>query len=283
MIHKVLLPFIFLILPFLSNAEDSILRFELLEIPPPKAVVDSSCLDIQENITPIVETEEERVEGLTRSSDRRKPWFFFVVTLQLCLLSMVKWFFPKHIDMALKSFSNLNLAAYQFREEKGEGSFFKIFLNINFILSLGLFLSTAIDFFNYKPALNPFAFFCILIILLSLVYLLKYLQYLITALILPIQSTTEFFQFTYFAVMRILGVVLIPANLILYYSSQNISSIFFYSLLSLVVFFIFYRIARGLSICQNIIQKNRVHFFLYICSLEIVPAALLLKFLSGFF
>lgn len=218
-----------------------------------------------------------------RIPDRRKSWVFYVILFQLILVSTVKWFFPTNIITALKSFANLNLAAYQFREERGESSVFKILLNINFLLSLGLMSVNAIDYFEYNPPLKLFASFFLIVLFISFVFLLKYLQYLILAVVFPLIHISQFFQFIFFGLMRVLGVVLIPVNLVLYYSLQEIPSTLFYIAVNLLFVFFFFLIIKGLSISRSLIMNNKVHFFLYICTLEIVPAVLLVKFLSAFF
>lgn len=279
--RQFLLLFIFLI-SCASFAQDS--NITLLSVDSYN-VIEDTCAEKITNADTILTEESiaDELVGISRQEDRREAWFFYVVIFQIVLLAIVKWFFSKQIEMARKSFFNLNLAAYQFREERGEGSVFKMLLNINFILSLSLLSVSFMQYFEYKPPLLYLYSFFIVLFALSLVYILKYLQYLLIALVFPVTHTAQFFQFVYFAVMRVLGVVLVPVNLLLYYSSREIYSPLFYGALLIFLCFILFRIARGLSISQSLIIQNKVHFFLYICTLEIVPVLLLVKFLRGFF
>lgn len=245
------------------------------------AIIDSCAFE--DSLFPQQALEESEVEIIKKQEDRRKSWFFYIILFQLLLLALVKTFFSKNIETAFKSFSNLNLAAYQYREERGEGSLFKILLNINFILSLGLLSINAMDYYNYEPLLNHFALFCLIVLFISLLYLLKYLQYLLTALVFPVEQIAQFFQFVFFGIMRMLGVVFIPLNLLLYYSSQDIPTVLFFSVLTIFILFFLFLIMRGINISQRQIIENKVHFFLYICTLEIVPVLLLVKFMNAFF
>lgn len=275
--------FLFIVLstfPIMLSGQDSIESFQLLTIP------DTASADTISVLTQAqaeeVEESEDAIKIVKRFESHKDNWFFIFFLFQLLLLAFIKWNFAKSITTAIRSAGNINLAAYQFREERGESSLFKILLNVNFVLSLSLFALNSIRFVNYQPPLAPLLFFFLLLFLFGLIYLFKYMQYLVTALVFPVEQTAQFYHFLFFAAMRLVGVILVPLNMLLYYSTIKIAQPLFYASLLLIGLVILYRTIRGLQISQELISAHKVHFILYICTLEILPILLLVKFLGSF-
>lgn len=139
-----------------------------------------------------------------------------------------------------------------------------------FILNLGLFLSIV---YGGLIALHYFY----LIISLTAIYTLKHLLISISGFIFPITEIIKKHNFSIVSLHLFLGVLLIPINTVIQFSSDFLVDMFMYLGYILICLNILLRWLKGFFFASQVISSHPIHFFIYLCSFEILPWVVVLK------
>jgi hypothetical protein len=96
--------------------------------------------------------------------------------------------------------------------------------------------------------------------------------------VFQIKEASDNYIFTVFFFNKIIGILLLPLVIYLLISSRFANQISMVALFLLCVILI-YRYALSYISLAKTIQLNKFHFFLYLCTLEIVPLLIIYKML----
>jgi len=115
------------------------------------------------------------------------------------------------------------------------------------------------------------------IVVLGLVYLIKYSTLKFTGWVTGYQEATDSYIFIIFMICKILGIILIPFTILMAFSIMPIASTS--ALISLLVigFLLLLRLFRSYGLLQNQLKVSKFHFLLYIVGVEVIPLLLIYK------
>ncbi len=237
---------------------------------------------IKEN-TPVQESEkkEGKKEVLNHALDDYKEdqannssflnWtFLFALVFIAILLSINR-------SLILKIFKSIwyyNLTNILFRNFVSREYIYYLFLFINFVINFSLFVYL---FLNKYFHLSGFQLYAIIFFIVLMIYFFKHLFIYIFELIFPSLKSILTYNFTVLLFNISLGVFLLPLNLLIAYSFDSLSVIFVYFTVVIIVFSYILRLFRGFLITYNYFNISIVHFFLYLCTFEILPLFVLYK------
>ena len=172
--------------------------------------------------------------------------------------------------------SLLNMSSLNTLQRKYQNgwSIMSILLYIIFILNLALFTSKA---FGVDTLRN----FSYITICLSVIYLLKHTFVRATGYVFPIYDLIKKVNFSIISLHSFLGIILIPINLFLYFSYDILSSMFLYVGIGVIILNFLFRWLKGLFFGSSILSGQPFHFFIYLCSFEILPWIIGWKILSS--
>lgn len=214
----------------------------------------------------------------TKSSDQQAPssntFIFWLSLLAGVLLAVVINIRRNTITRIAKSLLNENILKYNHREEKQGLSGYYLMLYSVFFITASIFLYLVAIHYGQPMGIKTFGT-CAAAILAA--YLSKHLVLKCVGLIYPVERESSLYGFTIETFNIIVGLLLLPLNLIIAFGPIAFSEIFLY--LSLIIMFLLLvlRSFRGVLIATSYIQKYIFHFFLYLCVVEIVPVLLLIK------
>ncbi|MBK8819463.1 MAG: DUF4271 domain-containing protein [Saprospiraceae bacterium] len=86
-------------------------------------------------------------------------------------------------------------------------------------------------------------------------------------------------QFSILSYHVFAGIILLPINLISAFAPDKISVFFIYLSLFFLFIVVLLKIIRGLIISLDFWNNNFFQFFIYLCTFEILPVLILVKFL----
>lgn len=198
---------------------------------------------------------------------------FIMVALTL-IINMNRRFISK----IYKAAGNENVAKLSFREYQS-GSNLQYYLSyILFIINMSIFVYLLLTSLGgQKNLINLFLSFAAILA----VYLIRHGVLTYMGMIFPLKKEVSFYSFNIFLYNILYGMVLIPINMILILGPQSINkSMLVTGCLIFFIFFIF-RQLRGLSIGRSYLKTNQFHFFTYLCSVEIAPILILIKYLMS--
>jgi hypothetical protein len=266
MVKKILALSLFLLIVTIGFAQTSLPDSTHYKNPSP------GFWPIHQWITPDAPEQKIGKPILPTNSD----WKFYIAIFLLLFFGFFKLLFPKYIDNIFALLFKSTVKAKQLREQIGDALLPSVILNLFFTLVLGIFSYLVAQY--YVPALRQHKFLAIgvAILLVMAVYLVKYLSLVFFGWLFQAKESAKAYIFTVFYFNKILGMLLLPVVVYMLLSEQLQAVVIVISLF-LVSLMVIYRYIFSYISMQKIVQMNQFHFFLYLCTLEIMPLLLIYK------
>jgi hypothetical protein len=204
----------------------------------------------------------------------------------LFYLAFIKVTFPKYFSNLFQLIFQSPVRQKQTREQLQQNNLAALFSNILFILNASIFVSLLavknawVDFSLYTSIAYSAALFAGL-------YVFKFLFLWFSGWLFGQTEAIGNYSFIVFLTNKVMGVFLIPAILLLAFSPISVQD-FAYNIALIVISILFvYRYLISFSIVRTSLKVSAFHFFLYLCTCEVLPMFVLYKltmdFISGTF
>jgi len=216
-----------------------------------------------------------------KKESRDESMFYFLCAL-LLYFGFIRIAFIKYIDNLNTLFFRVTMRHQQIRDQVLQSPLPSLFLNILFIISAGLFLSFVADYINIVPGMNRWLllFYCCL--LLSAIYLGKFILLKMIGWMFNIRTATDTYIFIVFLVNKMVGIYLLPVLLLMAFAKPPFLTVLITLTYFLIVILFIYRFIIAYRPVRNEIKLSRFHFFIYLCAFEIAPLLLIYKVLLIF-
>lgn len=219
-----------------------------------------------------------KVEPRNTNRSQENGWVFGIALFSALLIIIVKVYFQKYLSIVLTSAVNFQLADKLIREKNILVRRVFVILNINFLAATSLYIYLLINRLGIQsPNFNGFLLYLLVFALLfSILFIRLFFLNFVAGLFDSRPLFREFIHNTYL-LNKNLGLYLLPLVLSIFYLQGIYAEIIFYTATFLVAFSMVYRYLRSIQI----ILKHKVFYFytiLYLCTLEILPALVGLKF-----
>ncbi|GLR18039.1 hypothetical protein GCM10007940_26540 [Portibacter lacus] len=217
---------------------------------------------------------------LTKSNTRNAKFLFWFFLIQLLLLTSVLGINREFIKKINRSISNDNFAKLVSRDYNGGFNALFVIMYVIFIISLSIFIYLAA---RHYVGISGFSKFLVFLLSVSGIYLFRHIFLGFQGFVFPFSKTTSYYNFMIILFNSYLGLLLIPVNLTLAYSPEGIANISLYIGMGLIIVLYLLRFLRGSLHAYTFISNHLFHFFLYLCTCEIAPIFILVRFLSNSF
>tara|TARA_B100000886_G_scaffold234436_1_gene163922 strand:- start:7569 stop:8198 length:630 start_codon:yes stop_codon:yes gene_type:complete len=194
-------------------------------------------------------------------------WVFLSFLIILAYITIVKFYFSNQFSLILRSSYSKKFSNQYLRDETN--SKYKLYLLPVFILSLSLFLSFQ------DPSL---IFFVKCIFWISFYLVIKYFILIFLANIFEKQYLYEEIIFQSFLYEKVVGVVLFPLTMVLFYGSIKADFIVKFITIFLI-FSLLYKWLRILYLSFFNSSLSKAHIIIYLCTFEILPITVIIKHL----
>lgn len=211
----------------------------------------------------------------------QKDYLFYALLVIVFLLAVTRQLFPKYFQNLFKLLFEASFRQKQRREQLMQEALPSLLMNILFVLVSGLFVAIM----AYKRQWLSGSFWQITfssITIISLVYLFKYAVIQVTGWIFNAREPATTYSFIVFLVNKIIGLALLPLLLLLAFSENNIWDVAVTIAACLVIFMLFFRYVVSLTIIRSSLSIHPLHFFIYLCAVEIMPMMVIFKLLFSF-
>lgn len=208
----------------------------------------------------------EQVPSGKRVSSNTLFWILIFMTLLFAVIINLN---RVMINQLLQAWTNLNFSNLLLRDKKGPDQMLYTLLALVFYVNAGIFLGLVIEhFWGIEMTFN--------ILLLSvlgivIVYAVRHGSLFWLANTFSISKEARQYSFTIHLFNILNGILLLGANYILVFAPTVVGNVILYIVLSLLAIQFIYRNIRGLLLSAKYIGGDRMHFFLYLCTCEIVP------------
>lgn len=146
----------------------------------------------------------------------------------------------------------------------------------SFLLNAGMFIFLIARHFNPKT-FNNLGFLLISLLLAGGMFLSKHILLGVLGQLYPVAAEVRRYNFLILIFNCVLGLFLVPFNFLIGFSKAYGDFMVFWTLALAGIFYL-YRAVRAAAIGRKFLPGNLFHFLLYLCTVEIAPAAVLVKF-----
>lgn len=211
-----------------------------------------------------------------------EDWMVFVFLFALIVIAYTRRFYPLRLPRTWGSVFRLRTMRQTMREEPSTFSA-NILLNLIFfqMAALVIYLMLGARDANYF-GINHFWLYLSLVLLVVFVYAIKSASIRIFQWVAGYNALLLEYEYLIFITNRFLGLLLLPLNLLMVYGNTSMSSALLIGCVSLYSLIIGIRVFRGGLIAWSG-GVPMIYIFFYICTLELLPVALLLTYLTGLF
>jgi len=209
-------------------------------------------------------------------------WLFYLFILCFTYLGIIRLSFSRYLEDLFSVFFNVVLRQKHLRDQLAQKSIPSLLLNIFFVVSGGLFLSLITRGLPFAGEHQPWLISLLFVLLLTLIYLSKYLIVLFTGWITGKGDLAGNYIFIVFMINKMLGILLLPMSVLLAFTdSRNRQLIITLSLILLSVLMMI-RLVRAYNFMHKELRINILHFLVFVFSFEVLPILLLDKAIREF-
>ncbi len=204
----------------------------------------------------------------------RQEWILAILFLSFMILVWTRFRFSKRLGEFSSAFVNSRFVDQILREENPFLNVASVGLYVVYFLNAALFvgLVSKHGIVEHSFSSNAGLFF-IAFLGLALFDFFKLFLYWLSALLYRTESETSNHVLNFILSRHAAGLVLFATNLLLAYSLVGKPILFWASLILLLLLYL-HRLLKSIPQIRNLSSFNIVHFILYICTLEISPLLL---------
>ncbi len=181
-----------------------------------------------------------------------------------------------------QSFFSINATHDLQRDEYRLNKGISIVLLVVFLLTISLFLFALNSYYQIvKYTFHPVLFYLIICGFTLIGYTLKIIFNWILGRIINSQNIIYDHIFNVLITNKAIGVFLFPVLVFFFFTDISQNTIIVSGLIVLALFYLF-RVFRGVLLCFNEGGVSLFHLILYLCALEILPLAIVSKFILNF-
>ncbi len=205
-----------------------------------------------------------------------KDMIFYILMGLVIMLAIIRIIFTKYIYNLFTLFFQTSFRQNQTRDQMVQDSIASLLTNLIFVLCGGIYISLMTNYFDA----NSLTFSMMVIygsIAVTATYLFKYIFLSLLGWIFNIREMIQSYNFVVFLLNKIIGICLVPFVWLIAFSTEGIRQVSVTISICLLILLFVYRYIVGISIARKGIQVNAIHFFLYLCCVEVLPLMLLFK------
>jgi len=268
-----------------QEQEDGNVNLEIKEKYIPKEFDFLFPIDQKEH--PVFTTKNKKISRIKeklRFRNAGKEFAFIFSLLSLFIFSIYYYKNPIVFSHLLEAFKNPNVTNRQLKEMIQQDKLNNFILNGIAVLSISLFLFQVLQIKGNFIFFNFSFLYLFTLVLISVLFLIIF-QYIIQKLIaylFRIPKVIDDTLFQFFLTIKVLGLILIPISLALYFMDSFFEQIlisisFFIIAVSLII-----RFLRTKPLFQYFFRSSKLQLILYLCGSEIIPVLVFLKILQVF-
>ncbi len=216
--------------------------------------------------------QEERLTAVFR---------FALVVFILSMLAFLLTILRSVAGRSFSAFANMNMLNQLYREQEGRGISPFLLLYAMFLINLGIFIFLSLHAFNLAFVSNNLLMLLFCLLGSFGLFLGKHLLLGLVSFIFPVQKEVSKYHFVIIIFGIVIGFLLAPVNLLLAFGPQNMVRQIAYLTAGAIGLIYAYRYFRAMTIASKFLVFHKFHFLLYICTIEITPAIIILKLLQG--
>ena len=208
----------------------------------------------------------------------QQDWIFGLLLLCFGLLAWVQFFYRKRLQQVILSPFSKRFINQLVREGNLFNERITVALGIIYFITLTFLIFETNELIlggHIPPYLNRFTFYLAILLVLVVFWLVKILMISILGMVFQTSATTGMYLLNVLIISVITGLLLLPLMVFVIYLKS--AFLLYISLTIFALSFVFLLI-RGFFIGLSLTKFSYIFLFVYLCSLEILPLIILVKF-----
>ena len=202
---------------------------------------------------------------------------FYILLVAAALLAFIKFFYTRYFNNLFRVFFNTSLRQGQLTDQLLQAKQASLFFNILFIISSGLYIYFLLLHYHWVAGSRVLFLIACSIASVLLIYLVKFIVLKFTGWVTGYRDAANTYVFIIFLINKIVGIILMPFIIVIAFSDELIkNSAVVVSLLIIGLMFLL-RFFRSYGLLQHQLKVSRLHFFIYIAGIEVLPLLLIYK------
>jgi hypothetical protein len=202
-------------------------------------------------------------------------WIVFGMLVLLVIGLQLSRGVVTNVTQSLLNDSHLRLV---YRDQLGWGNLSYIVMYALFWINLAIFVFLGQLNWGIKTTYSQYATFAFCLFGITFIYTIKHFVLYVIASVFPIAKEVKLYNFIIIIAGIIIGLILAPINIFLAFSNAPLSNWLIYIGIGAIGLVYAVRLLRSLFVSGGLLMTNQFHFLLYICTVEIAPVFILIKF-----
>lgn len=204
---------------------------------------------------------------------------FYILAGLFLLAGLVRALFPKYFIAIFQIFFQSAQHQRQSKENLAQDVLPSFLMNLLFVFSGGLLLTSFVKADDSLQSISFSLLWLYACAALAVVYIFKSLFISFFGWSFSVQEPATSYKFVVFLVNKIAGLFFLPLLLLLTYSTGADFTIISTLAIVLIALLLLYRYIVSLSTVGKKLKIHPVHFFLYLCAVEVLPLLITYKVL----
>ncbi|MEP6594823.1 MAG: DUF4271 domain-containing protein [Ginsengibacter sp.] len=263
----------------LAIAADSVWRADSVRInaPVPSKTYQAALNELLKKNTLINLTQKSISLKNNKEKHHGKEYLFYLLSSILLIFGFFKVFYTTYFNNIFRVFFNTSLRQNQLTDLLLQAKLPSLIFNIFFIVTGGLYLWLLLNYYHFIDGENHRKALLFCIVIISFIYIIKFCVLKFIGWVTGMTESLDTYIFIIFLVNKIAGIILIFFILLLAFAAPEWqSSVVTFSFLVIGVLFLL-RFMRSYSLLQHRLDISRMHFILYIISIEVLPLLVVYK------
>jgi len=202
---------------------------------------------------------------------------FYILVSIMIVLAVLSYLYFQYFNNLFRVFSNVPLRQGQLTDQLLQAKLPSLLFNVLFTITGGIYIYLMFRYYHTVPKLKtvPLMLFCI--VLLSAIYVGKFLSLKFTGWLTGYNDVTNTYLFVIFLINKIAGILLLPFIIIMAFSDSGLVSASIGISFVFICLLIMLRFYRSYGLLKTQLKISSLNFLVYIVGLEVVPLLLIYK------
>jgi Domain of unknown function (DUF4271) len=205
-----------------------------------------------------------------------KDYLFYLLVVLVGFLAIIKFAFPKYVISLFKLFFQTNFSQKKTKNQLVQNNAASVLLNAFFCIVMAVYITVLNNSLVFNET-NFWQFFVTVLLVISSIYMFKYFFINIMGSLYQQKEFANNYLFLVFLINKILGIVLVPSVVLIAFIPASELAFVLPMSVGIICLFLIYRFYAIFTSFDNSLKLNAFHFFLYICSIEILPLLIIYK------
>jgi len=220
---------------------------------------------------------------ISKRNTPRLEWMFYSFALLFLFLALINAFFGNYLQKVFRVFANEGFVYRQAKDQMVQTPLASFLMNILFIFSGTIFVFFGLGANRLLAGVERWQSMGLILFFLVIVYTSKYIFLHFMGWVFKLKEPFQGYVFIVFLNNKISGMLMLVASSLMAFADPGVGFFIFRLTLFLLAIIFFIRYIRGFQVFTKQARMGVFNFLLAIISLEILPSAVVLKFIANNF